>query len=72
MKFGVNLLSRARAHTYSAVDEGVGLPGGVGNLGEDRVASSTSTVLVREMAEVLAIAEVSATIDDMLKRRGMV
>jgi hypothetical protein len=66
LKSGVNLLLRALAHTYSLVDDGAGLPCGVGNLGDDRVASSTSTVLVREMAEVLAM------IDDMLERRGMV
>ncbi len=77
MKSGVNLLSRALDALYSSVlvvndgDGGArpGLPAGVGNLGEDRKASSTATVLVRETAEVLAMVVV---IDCIVERRGMV
>ena len=74
----MNLLFRALDALYSSVlvvdggdggGVGTGLPAGVGNLGEDRKASSTAIVLVRETAEVLAMVVV---IDCIVERRGIV
>ena len=77
MKSGVNLLLRALDALYSSVlvvdggdgGAGPGLSAGVGDFGEDREASSTATVLVRETAETLAVVRV---VDCIVERRGMV
>ena len=69
------MLFQALDFLYSSVlvvdggDVRAGLPSGVGNFGEDREASSTAMVLVREMVEVLATVRV---VDCILETRGVV